>query len=94
MIFGNRIIFFLMRIAFAAEQARILITNVLHRMLSRMGIPNDKFNEIIDKSNKIARRNIITRAPEIKTLIEEWEASHEDDKQDDKRNSKEGEEIT
>ena len=85
--FGNRIIFFLMRIAFAAEQSRILITNVLHKMLIQMGLPIDKFNEIVDQSNKMARRNIITRAPEIKKLMEEWQASHGDDKHDDKGDS-------
>ena len=85
--FGNRIIFFLMRIAFAAEQSRILITNVLHKMIIQMGLPIDKFNALVDQSNKMARRNIITHAPEIKRLMEEWEASHEDDKQNDKTNS-------
>jgi hypothetical protein len=33
-VFGNRLVFFLMRIAFASEQARILITNVLDRRYS------------------------------------------------------------
>jgi hypothetical protein len=79
--FGNRIVFFLIRIAFAAEQSRILITNVLHKLTIQMGLPIDKFNELVDKSNKMARRNIIARSPEIKTLMKEWEASHEDDKE-------------
>jgi hypothetical protein len=84
--FGNRIVFFLIRIAFAAEQSRILITNVLHKLTIQMGLPIDKFNEMVDKSNKMARRNIIARSPEIKTLMKEWEASHEDEKEDDKTN--------
>jgi hypothetical protein len=85
--FGNRIVFFLIRIAFAAEQSRILITNVLHKLTIQMGLPIDKFNEMVDKSNKMARRNIIARSPEIKTLMKEWEASHEDEKEEDKTNA-------
>jgi hypothetical protein len=85
--FGNRIIFFLIRIAFAAEQARILITNVLYKITMQMGLPIDNFNKLVDSSNKMARRNIITHAPEIKSLMQEWEASHEDKKQDDRTNS-------
>jgi protein-disulfide isomerase-like protein with CxxC motif len=85
--FGNRIVFFLIRIAFAAEQSRILITNVLHKLTIQMGVPIDKFNELVDKSNKMARRNIIARSPEIKKLMQEWEASRDDEKEDDKTNS-------
>jgi hypothetical protein len=85
--FGNRIIFFLMRIAFAAEQSRILITNVLHKLTIQMGLPIDNFNKLVDSSNKMARRNIIAHSPEIKRLCEEWEASRGDEKEDDKTNS-------
>ncbi len=72
--FGNRIVFFLMRIAFAAEQARILITNVLHRILKRDGVTDEIFHSLVDQSNKMARRNIVTKTPQIKTLIKEWKA--------------------
>src|SRR6266700_120319 len=37
--FGNRMVFFLMRIAFAAEQSRILITNILDRVLRLVHAP-------------------------------------------------------
>jgi hypothetical protein len=75
----NRIIFFLMRIAFAAEQSRILITNVLHRML-RFLIKEPKeveqtFTALVDQSNKMAKRNIILKTPQLKSLLEEWEVS-------------------
>jgi hypothetical protein len=78
----NRIIFFLMRIAFAAEQSRILITNVLHRLL-RFLIKEPQeveqtFTTLVDQSNSMARRNIILKTPHIKTLLEEWEASYQD----------------
>ncbi len=77
--FGNRIVFFLMRIAFAAEQSRILITNVLDRILRKEGVPVERFHSLVDQSNKMARRNIVTKTPQIKSLIEEWNGSWKDE---------------
>jgi hypothetical protein len=71
--FGNRIVFFLMRIAFASEQARILIANVLHHILKRDGVAQEHFHEVVDQSNKLARRNIIQKTPQLKTLLKEWD---------------------
>lgn len=71
--FGNRIVFFLMRIAFASEQARILISNVLSRVLKRDGAPDNVFTNLLDQSNKMARRNIIAKTPQMESLLEEWE---------------------
>ncbi len=86
--FGDRIVFFLMRIAFAAEQSRILITNVLHRILRREGVPETTFTNLVDQSNKMARRNIITKTPQIKSLIEEWNGSWKDEtKEEDETGS-------
>jgi hypothetical protein len=73
--FSNRIVFFLMRIAFSAEQARILITNVLDRMSE---VTQESFTSIVDRSHTTARKNIIHKTPQIKTLLEEWEASFAD----------------
>jgi len=73
--FGNRMVFFLMRIAFAAEQSRILITNILDRILRLVHAPEQTFTTLVDQSNKMAQRNIINRSPQIKTLIDEWEGS-------------------
>jgi hypothetical protein len=70
--FSNRIVFFLMRIAFSAEQGRILITNVLDRMSE---VTQESFTTIIDKSHTTARKNVIQKTPQIKTLLEEWEQS-------------------
>ncbi len=72
--FGNRIVFFLMRIAYAAEQSRILITNVLDRLLRREGAGGETITTLLDQSNRLARRNIIHKSPQLQTLIEEWEA--------------------
>ncbi len=77
-IFSNRIVFFLMRIAFASEQSRILIANTLDRILRREGVQDDKFSLLVDQSCKMARRNIIQKTPQIKTLLEEWESSFRD----------------
>lgn len=74
-VFGNRLVFFLMRIAFASEQARILITNVLDRILRREGVREQTFTSLVDQSNKMARRNIIHKTPQLQSLLDEWEAS-------------------
>ena len=73
--FSNRIVFFLMRIAFAAEQSRILITNILDRVLRREGVPEQTFTTLVDQSNRMARRNITQKTPQIQSLLEEWEAT-------------------
>ena len=80
--FGNRLVFFLMRIAFAAEQSRILITNVLDRILKREGVAPETFTHLVDQSNKLARRNIIHKTPQLQTLLEEWEGSFADDREE------------
>jgi hypothetical protein len=71
--FGNRVVFFLMRIAFASEQARILVTNVLDSLLKREGVSQERFHQLVDQSNKMARRNIIQKTPQLKTLLKEWD---------------------
>lgn len=77
-LFGNRLVFFLMRIAFASEHARILVANILDRVLRLTGADHTAFTSIIDKSNKKARRNIIAKTPHIKSLLDEWEASYKE----------------
>ncbi len=81
--FGNRIVFFLMRIAFAAEQSRILITNVLDRLLRREGVGEQTITTLIDQSNRLARRNIIHKSPQLQTLIEEWEATAKEGREEE-----------
>ena len=99
--FSNRIVFFLMRIAFSAEQGRILITNVLKRVLNILWIIkppmtstaekkqdfNAIFNSLVADSNLLAQRNIITKTAQMKRLLEEWEASYRDEREEGKENS-------
>jgi hypothetical protein len=47
---GNRLVFFQMRTAFASEQTRILVTNMLDRMLKKDGVKPEIFNSLVDKS--------------------------------------------
>jgi hypothetical protein len=77
--FGHRIVFFLMRIAFSAEQARILITNVLKVILQTRGDFDQKaYFNLVDESAKTAKRNIIRNTPQMKSLLEEWETAFDD----------------
>jgi hypothetical protein len=85
--FGNRIVFFLMRIAFASEQSRILITTVLDWILRREKVPEDTLTTLVDQSNTMARRNIIQKTPQIKTLLEEWEYSFHDSGEEDNKSN-------
>jgi cysteinyl-tRNA synthetase len=57
------------------EQGRILITNILERVLRRDGVPVQRIHNLVDQSDKLARRNIIQKTPKLRSLIEEWEAS-------------------
>src|SRR3954470_9881853 len=72
--FGHRIVFFLLRIAFSAEQARILITNSLKVLLQLRGNFDEKtYFNMVDGSAKLAKENIIRNTPQMKSLLEEWE---------------------
>jgi hypothetical protein len=82
--FGNRIVFFLLRIAMASEQARILVTNVLHHILKREGVPPERFHELVDQSNRMARRNIIQKTPQLKTLLKEWDGLYPEGRGEDR----------
>src|SRR2546430_5905553 len=81
---GNRIVFFLMRIAFACEQARILITNVLKFVLKLAGLDQKSYYTLVDESAKMAKRNIIRNTPQIKSLLEEYEDSFTEGKDGEK----------
>jgi hypothetical protein len=74
--FGHRIVFFLLRIAFSAEQARILITNSLKVLLQMRGNFDEKtYFTMVDGSAKLAKKNIIRNTPQMKSLLEEWESA-------------------
>ena len=78
--FGNRIVFFLMHIAFSAEQARILITNVLKWVVKLAGLDLKAYYKMVDDSSSMARKNIIAKSPQIKDLMEKWEGMFTDEK--------------
>jgi hypothetical protein len=86
--FGNRIVFFLMRVAFPAEQARILTTNVLKWVVKLAGLDLKAYYKMVDDSSSMARKNIIAKSPQIKDLMEKWEGMFTDDKS--KAQGKEG----
>ena len=73
--FGHRIVYFLMRIAFSAEQAKLLITNVLKFVLKLTGIDQKTYVSLVDESAKLAKRNILANTPQFKALLSEWEES-------------------
>jgi hypothetical protein len=73
--FGHRIVYFLMHIAFSAEQAKLLITNVLKFVLRLAGIDQKTYHTLVDESAKLTRRNILANNPQFKDLLREWEES-------------------
>ena len=73
--FGHRLVYFLIRIAFSAEQAKLLITNVLKFVLKLAGIDQKTYVTLVDESAKLAKRNILTNSPQFKDLLAEWEES-------------------
>ena len=73
--FGHRLVYFLMRIAFSAEQAKLLITNVLKFVLKLAGLDQKTYVTLVDESAKLAKRNILANTPQFKALLAEWEES-------------------
>ena len=78
--FGNRIVFFLLKIAFPAEQARILTTNVLKWVVKLAGLDLKAYYKMVDESSSMSRKNIIAKTPQIKDLMEKWEGMFTEDK--------------
>jgi hypothetical protein len=72
--FGHRLVYFFMRIAFSAEQGKLLITNVLKFVLKLAGLDQKTYVTLVDESAKLARRNILANTPQFKDLLAEWEA--------------------
>jgi hypothetical protein len=54
-------------------------------MLKKDGVQPETFNSLVDKSNKMAKRNIIARTPEMKSLMEEWFAYEPEEKAGDQQ---------
>ena len=84
--FGHRLVYFLLRITFAAEHARLLITNALKILLQTRGRYDEKhFRALVDATAKTAKRNILRNNPQMKaTLAEFWASFTADGKEERK----------
>jgi hypothetical protein len=69
---GNRLIFFEMRNAIAAEQTRILITDLYKRQLQQQGISQKQIEKKVDDAYNLARSNVLKKTPQLKALLDEW----------------------
>ncbi len=60
----------LVRVSFASEQTRSLVTNILGR---QPGITPEVLNQILDGSSRAAKGKITYKTPQLESLIEEVE---------------------
>jgi hypothetical protein len=79
---STRLAFLLVRVAFASEQTRSLVTNVLGR---QQGVTPAVLNEILDGSSKAAKGKITHRTPQLEEIIAEVDRwfQNEDNKTDE-----------
>jgi len=68
--YSTRLAVLLVRVAFASEQTRSLVTNILGR---QPGGTTKVLNEILDSSSKAAKGKITYKTPQLEDLIEEVE---------------------
>jgi hypothetical protein len=73
-IFGDRIVKFLLRIAFSAEQGKLLSTNVLKFVLRLAGVDQKTYVTLVNESGQQAKRNILANTSQFKAFFEEWKA--------------------
>jgi hypothetical protein len=69
---GNRLVYFEMRNAIAAEQTRILITDLYKRQLEKEGINQKKIEEKVDQAYNLARSNVLKKSPQLASLLDAW----------------------
>jgi hypothetical protein len=74
-VFGDRIVKFLLRIAFSAEQGKLLATNVLKFVLRLAGVDQKTYVTLVNESGQQAQRNVLANTPQFKALFEKWKAS-------------------
>jgi hypothetical protein len=88
--FGHRLIYFLRRIAFSAEHARLLITNAIKILLQSRGKYDEThFRTLVDTTAKTAKRNILRNNPEIKAdLADYWDSFSADGKEGERKDGK------
>jgi hypothetical protein len=68
--YSTRLALLLVRNAYASEQTRNIVTNILSR---QPGVDPDILTTILDGSSKAAKRNITHRTPQLREIIEEFE---------------------
>ncbi len=69
---GNRLVFFEMLNAIAAEQTRILITDVYKRQLQQEGMSQEQIQAKLDKAYNLARSNVLKKTPQLTALLDAW----------------------
>jgi hypothetical protein len=69
---GNRLIFFAMRNAIAAEQTRILTTDLYKRQLQKEGISQEQIEQKVDQAYTLARSNVLKKTPQLTALLDAW----------------------
>ena len=70
----KRHLYFEMRNAIAAEQTRILTTDLYKRQLKKEGQSLKEINQKLDEAYDMAKKNILrkTKSPQLRNLLEEW----------------------
>ena len=71
---STRLALLLVRVAFASEQTRSLVTNILSRQPGKkpeQSISPDVLNDILDRSAEAAKAKITRKTPELEKLITE-----------------------
>jgi hypothetical protein len=69
---GNRLVFFEMRNAIAAEQTRILTTDLYKRQLQKEGISQEQIEQKVDQAYTLARSNVLKKSPQLAGLLDAW----------------------
>ena len=72
-VFGDRIVKWLMRIAFASEQAKLLAINILKFVLRLARLDEKTYLTLVNESGHQARRNVLSDTPQFKDLTAAWE---------------------
>ena len=79
--YSSRIAMLLVRVAFASEQTRGMVTNILGR---QPGVTPDVLTTILDGSSKTAKGNITRKTPQLTELmdaVEQWIRAAEEEGQ-------------
>ena len=62
-----------MRIAFAAEWAKLLAINILKFVLRLARVGEKTYLTLVNESGQQARRNVLADTPQFKDLFAQWE---------------------